>query len=163
MEERNMNNKLISETEFLFSKNLFEDNISEDDFLAMQKRAALLIDEFGWENVFSIWNRYLIENCHTIDEVINFANWFWAYGGQEHPIENPYDFLAYFYFILDFRTAEYDSSDILFSLTTTILPKSGFGYAETHNNPDYTPETDSKLIEAVEKLKQSQNRGNHNE
>jgi hypothetical protein len=96
----------------------------------------------------------LFKKCHTIDDVINFANWFWSYEGQKYQIEDPYSFLAYFYYILDFKTQEYDSSDILFTLSTAILKKAGYKYADTYNNPEYMPETDPQMIEAVERLRQ---------
>ena len=151
-----MNNKekIMSETEVLFGKNLFNDNLSDEEFEALQDRAATLIDEYGWEDVFYCWKDYLFKKCHTIDDVINFANWFWSYEGQKYQIEDPYSFLAYFYYILDFKTQEYDSSDILFTLSTAILKKAGYKYADTYNNPEYMPETDPQMIEAVERLRQ---------
>ena len=50
-------------------------------------------------------------------------------------------------------TEKYDEADILDSLATSILPKSGCKEADLYNNPNYLPETDPMLLEAVEMYK----------
>ena len=51
-------------------------------------------------------------------------------------------------------TERYDEADILDSLATSILPKSGCKEVDLYNNPNYLPETDPMLLEAVEMYKQ---------
>ena len=102
-----------------------------------------------------VWNNFLRKNCIKPDEVINFAHLFWWYGGQDQIIENPYQFLAYFYYRLDFNVSKFDESDILDSIAITIPPNAGFSNTNLFYNSQYMPENDEELVEEVNNLKNS--------
>ena len=144
-----IDNKLLDETSYLFNRSYDEDLSSEEEE-AIEERAEQMITEYGWENTFSAWEQYLKENCITPESVINFANLFWWYGGQDHPIPEPHKFLGYFYYRINMETSKYDEMDILDSLSTTILKNAGFREADLVLNTQYMPENDPKIIAEVE-------------
>ena len=80
---------------------------------------------------------------------------FWSYGGQDHPVIEPYKFLGYFYYRIDFDTEKYDELGILDSLAIDLLPKAGYSYADRLINDEYIPELDPKIIAQVEAYKSS--------
>ncbi|MDO5295156.1 MAG: hypothetical protein Q4F00_00735 [bacterium] len=148
-----MEEEILSyETASLFNRS-FEEEITDAEETALLDRANALINTFGWKKVFNSWNNYLHHQCLTPESAINFANWFWFYGGHEHPIPNPYHFIAYFYYRIDYAIQKYDISDILDSLATSILPKAGHREADLYLNPYYMPESDPQIRAEVEKLK----------
>lgn len=108
------------------------------------------IENHGWENTYKSWYAYLVNNCKTPESVVNFANLFWWYGGQDHPIPEPHKFLGYFYYRINMETSKFDNMDILDSLSTTILKKAGFREADLVLNTQYMPENDPKIIAEVE-------------
>lgn len=145
--------KLTKETEYLFNRD-FNDELTEEESEALEDRAHNLIKTYGWPKVFEAWDNYLHEKCITPEAAVNFANLFWWYGGQDHPIPEPHKFLAYFYYVLDYQTQEYDSdNDILDSLSTHILSKAGYSEADLFLNPYYDPVQDPKIIAEVESLR----------
>ena len=148
MEEETLN----SETASLFNRS-FDEELTDAEETALFDHSNALINKFGWKTIFNSWNNYLHKHCVTPESVINFANWFWFYEGHEHPIPNPHQFIAYFYYRIDNETQKYDASDILDSIATTILPKSGYREADLYLNPYYMPESDPKIRAEVEKLK----------
>ena len=50
-------------------------------------------------------------------------------------------------------TEKYDEMDILDSIAVSILPKFGYAEADLYNNPNYLPEMDHMLLDAVETYK----------
>lgn len=137
-------------------KTLFEvsfnelDNEDEEEQLEILSEKA--INDYGWDKFFEVANKYLRTNCKTPEAVVNFANLYFLYDLHNFPIKDPYSFLAYFYYIIDFERSKYDA-DILDTIVSGILPASGYKYGSLFDNTWYTPETDEKLIEAVNKLK----------
>jgi len=127
--------------------------LSDEQEDALLDTVEKQIDEFGWKDTFHCWKRYLTNKCLTPEAVINFANLFWWYGGQDHIIPDPYEFLAIFYARIDFDATRYDPMDILDSIATTILPKAGISEADLVLHTDYLPENDPVLIAAVQRLK----------
>ena len=115
--------------------------------------AETLLRVYGWESMLKGAIDYLHKRCRDPESVINFAHLFWHYGWYDRDIPEPYDFLAYFYYVIDFKTKEYDGQGILLRLTTTILPNEGYMNANPILHPDYTPERDVKMINAVYKYK----------
>ena len=103
----------------------------------------------GWSDVYRAACDYLHANCKTPKAVINFAHLYWIYEWNKNPIPNPYEFLGYFYARIDLNTDKYDEMDILDSLSLDILPRSGNRKAMLYNNPQYLPETDPLLLDAV--------------
>ena len=137
-------------------KTLFEvnfndlDNEDEEEQLEILSETAL--NDYGWDKFFEAANKYLRTNCKTPETVVNFANLYFLYGLQDYAIKNPYSFLAYFYYIIDFERLKYNA-DILDTIVSGILPASGYEYGSLFDNTWYTPENDEKLIEEVNKLK----------
>lgn len=107
------------------------------------------------EKTFESWINYLFTECKTPESAINFANLFWSYGGQDHPVIEPYKILGYFYYRIDFDTEKYDELGILDSLAIDLLPKAGYSYADRLINDEYIPELDPKIIAQVEAYKSS--------
>lgn len=144
-----LDSKLLAETEYLFDRSYEEEmTIEEED--ALTDRAEQLIEQYDWQDVFSAWSQYLYKNCTTPESVVNFANLFWWYGGHDHLIPDPYDFLGYMYYRVDLEPEKYDGDTILDSIATTILPRAGYSEADLVLHTDYMPENDPKLIASVE-------------
>ena len=144
---------LYKEINILFSRR-WDDDLSEAQEDEYDDKAKALISDYGWDDVYKAFNIYLRDKCSTANQVMNAANIFWDLGWYENPIQNPYEFMSYFYYRINFDTEKYDPSDILDSLATTILPKNGVKEADLFENPYYMPEKDPKMIEAVHLLKQ---------
>lgn len=145
--------ELLQTVKYLFDRDC-EEEMTEDEEDVLQKVADDLVAEYGWNNVFSEADKYLRQFCISPEAVINFAVLFWDYGWYENPIPDPYHFLAYFYYRIDWQTGTYDVRDILDSLCISILPKAGFQDADLSVNPRYMPENDSRLQKAVKRLRE---------
>ena len=96
---------LFGITKELFIRNAIEVLDGGDDtdelYDSLIEKAHAAIKDYGWESVFDSWQHYMFENCHTVEDALSFATWFYTYGGHEHRIEKPYPFLAYLYNIFD--------------------------------------------------------------
>jgi len=148
-----MVNEIDKQTYLLFNR-IYGDDTSQEYDLLLDK-VEQQISEFGWEKTFESWINYLFTECKTPESAINFANLFWSYGGQDHPVIEPYKFLGYFYYRIDFDTEKYDELGILDSLAIDLLPKAGYSYADRLINDEYIPELDPKIIAQVEAYKSS--------
>ena len=147
----------IPETiEYLFNR-YWDEELTEEEETALEQVADDLVSEFGWKDVYSEAMNYLHQECPTPESVINFAHLYWIYMWHEIPIPDPYAFLAYFYYRIDWQASKYDDMDILDSLAINMLPKAGFREADLGVNPRYMPENDPVLQKEVAKLK-TQNR-----
>ena len=124
----------------------------EDEEERLENLAQKVVDEYGWDMVFTEANRYLHTNCKTPESVINFSNLYYLYNWHEYAIPDPYRFLAYIYHMIDFDRLKYDA-DILDTIVSGVLPASGYEYGSLFTNTWYTPENDPKLKEAVNKLR----------
>ena len=132
----------------------YGDDTSQEYDLLLDK-VEQQITEFGWDKTFESWKNYLFTECKTPESAINFANLFWSYGGQDYPVIEPYKFLGYFYYRIDFDTEKYDELGILDSLAIDLLPKAGYSYANRLINDEYSPELDPKRIAEAEAYKSS--------
>ena len=148
-----MVNEIDKQTYLLFNR-IYGDDTSQEYDLLLDK-VEQQISEFGWKKTFESWINYLFTECKTPESAINFANLFWSYGGQDHPVIEPYKFLGYFYYRIDFDTEKYDELGILDSLAIDLLPKAGYSYADRLINDEYIPELDPKIIAQVEAYKSS--------
>ena len=149
-----MVNEIDKQTYLLFNRTYGDDTSQEYDLLL--DKVEQQITEFGWDKTFESWKNYLFTECKTPESAINFANLFWSYGGQDYPVIEPYKFLGYFYYRIDFDTEKYDELGILDSLAIDLLPKAGYSYADRLINDEYIPELDPKLIAEVEAYKSSE-------
>ena len=150
-----LNNEFYKEIEFLYNR-YWDEELSENDQYNFEDYAEKITKKYGWVKVYDAACNYLYTNCTNPESVINFAHLYWIYGWHEYPISKPYEFLGYFYFRIDMDTEKYDEINILDSLATSILPKSGYAKADLYNNPNYLPETDSMLLDTVEAYKTRQ-------
>ena len=148
-----MVNEIDKQTYLLFNRTYDYDTSQEYDLLL--DKVEQQITEFGWDKTFESWKNFLFTECKTPESAINFANLFWSYGGQDYPVIEPYKFLGYFYYRIDFDTEKYDELGILDSLAIDLLPKAGYSYADRLINDEYIPELDPKIIAQVEAYKSS--------
>ncbi|MCR5098974.1 MAG: hypothetical protein K6B14_08500 [Lachnospiraceae bacterium] len=145
-----MDKNIDEQTKHLFNRS-YGDNLTDDQEDELLDQVDAQISEFGWNDTFASWNKYLLSECKTPESVINFANLFWWYGGQDHAIPDPHNFLGYFYYRINFQSDTYDSTDILDSLSRNILSKAGYREANLVHDPQYMPENDPKIIAAARK------------
>ena len=143
---------LTKPIEHLFDRPWDED-LSEEEEDALDQAADALVSEYGWENVFPAAVAFLHTRCQTPEQAVNFACNYWNYGWYELPVPDPHRFLGYLYYLIGFDAVRNDPIDILDSLATAILPKAGFREADLFLNPRYMPETDPKIIRAVEEFR----------
>lgn len=149
-----MNNELELITKELFKLNAVEviDDLASDELYdSLVEKAHSAVEKYGWSEVFESWNRYMHENCHTVEEALSFATWFDAYAGEENVIHNPYEFLAYLYDIFDLNPVKYDAQ-IMDDVSYGLLEAAGLK-KNLWADDSYTTETDPELIAAVEKLR----------
>ena len=146
-----MVNEIDRQTYWLFNR--YFGIIPSKVYYMLCDKAEEQIYEFGWDETFKSWKKYLFTECKTPESAINFANLFWSYGGQDHPVSEPYEFLGYFYFRIDFDTEKYDAGGILDSLAIDLLPRAGYSYADPNINCDYVPELDPRIISAAKAWK----------
>ena len=151
-----MTDKNLAETiEYLFNRQ-WDENMPDEEEDALLQIAKDAVSQYGWDQVFAAANDYLHQKCITPDSAINFAYMYWFYRWADKAIPDPYPFLAYFYYRIDWQVSEYDYSDILDSLAISLLPKAGYRDADLFLNPRYMPETDPVMKKEVEKLKAAQ-------
>lgn len=139
--------KLIETTRYLFDCK-YDAPDFDDDTYEHSDAAKALIAEYGWQEVFECWFAYLKENCPTVEDVINFANLFFYYGGTEYSLRDPYPFVSYLYYRVDTKKYGAEATDIFDSITIPLL--SNIGDVSLENEPDYVPEQDDKIISAME-------------
>ena len=147
------NDKLIAETEYLFGR-IWGEDISEEAEEEYTNRADNLIKEYGWQEVFRAWNEYLHTKCTTPESVVNFANLYWSYCGDEYPIPDPHKFIAYLYYMTGNKLQHYYNGEIIENLATKILRKAGYSEADRVLNPYYIPDQDPKILAEVEAIRQ---------
>ena len=148
-----MNDKeyIQSETNYLFDYNFNDDSIPEKIEEAHLDRATALLDNYQWNDIFKCWFEYLKANCKTPEEVINWANLFFWFGGSEMSIPDPYSFLGYLYYKVDVSKYVDEAQTVFDGIAIGILEK--IGKVNLMNNPNYAPETDPEIIAAVERWK----------
>ncbi len=156
----NFDKRLVEETEYLFSRNYLaeladEIEISEEKEDEYMTVAVNLVGDYGWFKTFSCWKEFLITNCKTAEEALNFAHLFWVYDGCDYAVPEPYNFLGYFYYRINI-TDYPDEITILDTISIEILSKSGIKGVNWVDNPDYVPEKDPNILAEVEKYRKSE-------
>ena len=96
-----IDNELRNLTRKLFSQNVYDDSIPDEEFDKLEELAEEVIEKYGWNNVYSDWISYLYDECTTDDMVVNFATLFLNYDGCEKYNPDPYKFIAYLYYRVD--------------------------------------------------------------
>lgn len=143
---------LRHDIDYLFNRD-YQEELTDEQEDELAEYANNVIKKYPWKKVFKCASEYLYNNCKTPEEVINFAYLYYYYLWFKRKISNPYKFLGYFYYRINFETEKYDDNDILDTLATTILPKCGISEADLYYNPYYMPENDPKIIAEVEKYR----------
>ena len=138
---------IIEKTAYLFGCRHDDPSFDADDSYEHSDAADQLIETFGWNTVFPYWFQYLREQCPTPDDVLNFANLFFYYGGTDYPMRDPYPFVSYFYYRVDTKQYGAEATDILDSIAIPLL--SHIGDISLESNPDYVPENDPKIQKAI--------------
>ncbi|MCR4686010.1 MAG: hypothetical protein K5659_00385 [Lachnospiraceae bacterium] len=144
-------NDIKSETEYLFGCDYFSDDFDDDELCEHLNRAKTLLKTHKWSEIFDEWNHYLLHNCRTPEEVINFVNLFFYYGGQDEAVKEPYKFLGYLYYMVDMDKYWDDAGDLFDSLSISMLENSG--NINIVKNPYYTALEDPKIKSAVNEWK----------
>lgn len=147
----NTTEKIIKTTAYLFGCRHDDPAFDADDSYEHSDAAQNLIDEYGWKTVFPYWFDYLQQHCPKESDVINYAHLFFYYGGTDLPLRDPYPFVSYFYYRVDTKKYGGEATDIFDSIAIPLL--SNIGAVSLELNPDYAPEKDPKILEAVENWK----------
>lgn len=140
-----------SETNYIFNYNFNDYSIPADVEEAHYDRACDLLDNYSWNDIFECWFDYLKNNCTTPEEVINWANLFFWFGGYEKSIPDPYTFLGYLYYKVDVAKYVDEAQTVFDGIAIGILEK--IGKVSLIDNPNYAPEKDPEIIAAVERWK----------
>ena len=99
----------------------------------------------------------MYSHCHSVNEALSFATWFYTYDGATHIIPNPYDFLTYLYNIFDLNPVKYDAQ-LMDDVSYGLLEAAGIK-KNLWSDDSYITETDPELIKAVEALRQGEGIG----
>ncbi|MBT1165276.1 hypothetical protein [Bifidobacterium simiarum] len=125
-----------------------------DEWYALEKRTAHLVDEYGWDAVRREFFHYVQTECKNPDDIARVAFRYEGLDWNKKPVPDPYDFLGYLYYKAGFRKAPYDAARALDDLCISILPASGCPEANIYYHPYYAAEADPKMIAAVERWRQ---------
>ena len=142
---------ISSETEYLFGCNFFSKEFDPEGKEEHLDRANTLLEAYPWADIYDSWNTFLRTNCKTPEEVINFCNLFFYYGGTEQFIPEPYSFLGYIFSIVDWDEQWDKNGDFLDSFCISILEKAG--ELSLSKDPYYQPWNDPKIKNEVDRLK----------
>ena len=132
-----------------FEKDLEDDNVSD----IYETMAKDLIKNNKWSDVYTCWYEYLITNCKTEEEVLNFANLFCFYEGYKQFIPNAVEFCSFFYANISFDNYP-DALDILDSITCEVFINSNVYPNSSLYFDEYIPTNDTIVINAVNKWKE---------
>ena len=148
-----INPKIQAVTDKLFGINYSDDSVFTDEKCdELVDIAYELREEFPWRDIYKCWFNYLKYRCNTPEEVINWANLFWTFVGQEEPIEEPYKLGGLLlYKIGDVKKYHDDMTGIIDSVVTTLLEEGG--YVSLVDDPYYDFESDPKILDELEKWK----------
>ena len=144
-------NTIKNETEYLFKCDFLSDEFDPEGNEEHLDRANNLFEEYPWKDIFASWSAFLRTNCKTREEVINFCNLFYYYGGTDQFIPEPYSFLGYIFSIVDWDKNWETAGDFLDGFCISILEK--VGEVSIVKDPYYQPWNDPKLQQAVDSYK----------
>ena len=138
-------------TSYLFNCNFFSDDFDPEGQEIHLNKAEELQELYPWSDIVAEWHNYLYSNCRTVQEVINFANLFFYYGGTNEYNPSPYKFLGYLYARVDIHTYWDIAGDLFDSIVIDIL--SNQQLIDLVQNPYYNPLEDERILEEVAKWK----------
>lgn len=150
--------QLIEATDHLFNCDFNDENFDPDGAQVHLELAEQIISNYSWKNVFEAWNSYLRNRCKTTEQVINFCNLFYYYGGQDHVIPNPYDFIGYLLYMIDVDKSWEETGDLIDSLCVSVLEKAGF--VSLVKDPYYQVWRDPKALAAADSYRKQNKKAN---
>ena len=142
---------ILETTEYLFGCDFFADDFDPEGKEEHLDQVNELLEKYLWKDIFDAWSKYLYEKCETPEEVINFCNLFFYYGGQDQFIPDPYKFLGYIIYKVDLDKNWDLAGDIVDSIGVSILEKSG--NLSLLNDPNYQLWNDPQIQKEVDHLK----------
>lgn len=138
-------------TQYLFNCDFFDDEFDPEGNEIHLDKAQELQETFSWNDIVAEWHNYLYANCHTADEIINFANLFMYYGGTNEFNPEPYKFLGYLYAGVDLNVYWDRAGDLFDSISIDILGNQQL--IDLREDPYYNPLKDPLILSEVEKWK----------
>lgn len=147
-----INQSLRKEIDYLFNRR-WDEELSNEKEESLQDIFDNTIENYGWEQVFENIDIYMRSTCLTGESTANFVNLFWEYTCENpRKIFEPYRFLGYLYYKVDFRPWDYDCAEVFDGLVYNFLSgKDDFAH-NPFTNYDYKPEEDPYIVAEVEKL-----------
>ena len=139
-------------TKKLFSIS-YENDLDDDKTSDVYENMATeLMKNNKWSDVYASWFNYLVNDCKTEEEVLNFANLFWLYEGYKRFIPNAAEFCAFFYANISFDNHP-DAPEILDSITCEVFLNSGIYPKESLYYDEYVPTSDPMIKNAINEWK----------
>ena len=142
-----MNSSISEITSFLFNTDFFDDAFDPEDNEIHLDKAQELFESFPWNDIITEWHNYLFNNCHSPEDVINYANLFFYYGGSEEYNPEPYKFLGYLYSHVDMESYWEKAGDLFDSIAINILQNQQL--IDLNEDPYYDPLKDPKIIKEI--------------
>ncbi len=149
-----MSRDMQSLADRMFSVNIIEDDIPDEESDALIAEARNQILQYGWDAVFSCWRQYLYTKVKTPAEAWSYAAWLLSVGVSHYNISEPYEFLGCLYCILGDHAL--DASAVMDFFTAEVLAYSA-GRTELvgpNTSHGYAGETDPLIIAEAEKWKE---------
>ncbi len=140
-------------TKYLFNCDFFSDDFDPEDHEEHQIKAEELMRSYKWEDIIQEWTDYLYKNCHTPEEVINFASLFFYYGGADNYVPEPYKFIGYLLYRVDYQKYWEEAGDLIDSIAIEVLEYQGL--ISLMNDPYYSPFKDPNILNEVDHWKKT--------
>lgn len=138
-------------TTYLFNCDFFSDSFDPEDHEEHLDKSNELQASYPWQDIITEWHNYLYTNCHTPEEVINFANLFFYYGGADDYNPDPYKFIGYLYARVDMDKYWDQAGNLFDSIAMDILQFQQL--VNIVEDPYYDPLKDKKVIDEISKWK----------
>lgn len=136
-------------TYYLFNSNFNSDDFDPDGKEEHLDTAEKIKQKYSWKEIIEEWTTYLYKKCFTKEEVLNFCNLFIYYGGTDKYVPDPYKLSGYLLYKLNDVLDEPEIFNLIDGLIVSILEYQGL--INLYDNPYYSIEKDSKIIDTKEK------------
>ncbi len=124
-----------------------------EQYAPLRQKAEGLIQRHGWDAVYPAWKEYLFTCCDTPEKVYDFAVRYEVYGGLDHRVRRPYDFLGYIMYRLG-PDDPYRLGEIFLDIGIGMVSQAGRRReADEWYNPYYMPDQDPLILAWVRKYK----------
>ena len=149
-----VNEKIYSETEFLFNCNFQDDAFDPEDHEEHLERAESLLQNHPKNQVRDCWLSWLYDRCEAPKDVINFCNLFVYYGGSDLYIPDPYKLAGYLYYRVDMDMYWDEASTVFESIIIPVFERQSL--VNLMKDPCYRPDQDPKILAAARRWKAGQ-------